>query len=154
MVSGCRKPSASRYANNGMADLEARFEGGKGLPLFGSSPPTVVFSMDGIIANLQGVLRPSLRNNNAMVMVDDSHAVWLRRQERSWLGRALRVSRVGWDIITGTLGKALGGASGGLHLGQEPGGRLATASRSRALSLFQHADAGDRRRPRSRCCST
>jgi glycine C-acetyltransferase len=70
-----------------------------------------VFSMDGVIANLQGVCDLADKYN-AMVMVDDSHAVgFVGQQGRGSHEYCEVMGRV--DIITGTLGKAMGGASGG-----------------------------------------
>ena len=76
-----------------------------------------VFSMDGIIANLKGVCDLA-DQYNALVMVDDSHAVGFvgknGRGTAEYCGVEGRV-----DIITGTLGKALGGASGGYTSGRK-----------------------------------
>ena len=83
-----------------------------------------------------------------MVMVDDSHAVgFVGTNGRGTPEHCGVEGRV--DIITGTLGKALGGASGGYTVGQARGRRLAAPALA-ALSLLQHADAGDRRGARSR----
>lgn len=75
-----------------------------------------VFSMDGIIANLKGICDLA-EKHDAMVMVDDSHAVGFLGDKGSgsveYCGVEGRV-----DIITGTLGKALGGASGGYTSGK------------------------------------
>ena len=79
-----------------------------------------------------------------MVMVDDSHAVgFVGTHGRGTPEHCGVEGRV--DIITGTLGKALGGASGGYTVGPARGRRLAAPALA-ALSLLQHADAGDRRR--------
>ncbi len=101
-----------RYQNNDMADLEARLqqanaEGAR----FKLIATDGVFSMDGIIANLPAICDLA-EKYDAMVMVDDSHAVGFTGEK----GRGTHeyhnvMGRV--DIITGTLGKALGGASGG-----------------------------------------
>jgi glycine C-acetyltransferase len=75
-----------------------------------------VFSMDGIIANLKGVCDLA-EKYGAMVMVDDSHAVgFVGKHGRGSAGHCGVEGRV--DIITGTLGKALGGASGGYTSGK------------------------------------
>ena len=75
-----------------------------------------VFSMDGIIANLQGVCDLA-EKYDAMVMVDDSHAVgFVGKHGRGSAEHCGVEGRV--DIITGTLGKALGGASGGYTSGR------------------------------------
>ncbi len=101
-----------RYQNNDMADLEAKLqqadaEGAR----FKLIATDGVFSMDGIIANLPAICDLA-EQYDAMVMVDDSHAVGFTGEK----GRGTHeyhnvMGRV--DIITGTLGKALGGASGG-----------------------------------------
>jgi len=75
-----------------------------------------VFSMDGIIADLQGVCDVA-EKHDAMVMIDDSHAVgFLGRTGRGTHEHCGVMDRV--DVITGTLGKALGGASGGYTSGR------------------------------------
>ena len=102
-----------------------------------------VFSMDGIIANLQGVCDLA-EKYGAMVMVDDSHAVgFVGKHGRGSAEHCGVEGRV--DIITGTLGKALGGASGGYHVGKSEVVELAAPALA-ALPLLQHAGAGDRRR--------
>jgi glycine C-acetyltransferase len=101
-----------RYRNNDMADLEAQLiaadAAGAHFKLIATDG---VFSMDGIIADLKGICDLADRHD-ALVMVDDSHAVGFMgangRGTPEYCGVADRV-----DIITGTLGKALGGASGG-----------------------------------------
>ena len=112
IIDGVRLSKARRYryANNDMGELEdclkqaadARFR------LIATDG---VFSMDGIIANLKAVCDLA-EKHDAMVMVDDSHAVgFLGRHGRGspeYCGVEGRI-----DILTGTLGKALGGASGG-----------------------------------------
>jgi glycine C-acetyltransferase len=76
-----------------------------------------VFSMDGYIANLPGICDLAAKHN-ALVMVDDSHAVgFMGRTGRGTPELHNVMSRV--DIITGTLGKALGGASGGYISGRK-----------------------------------
>ena len=100
-----------RYKNNDMEDLEAKLkeadEAGARIKLIATDG---VFSMDGIICNLKGVCDLADKYN-ALVMVDDSHAVGFvgktGRGTAEYCGVEGRV-----DIITGTLGKALGGASG------------------------------------------
>lgn len=114
IIDGVRlcKAKRFRYANNDMTDLEnqlkAANDAGARYKLIATDG---VFSMDGVIANLKGVCDLADKYD-AMVMVDDSHAVGFVGQE----GRGTHeycdvMDRV--DIITGTLGKALGGASGG-----------------------------------------
>jgi len=104
-----------RYANNDMAALEEELKKAEG-SRFKLIATDGVFSMDGIIANLQGVCDLA-EKYGAMVMVDDSHAVGFvgphGRGSAEYCGVEGRV-----DIITGTLGKALGGASGGYTSGR------------------------------------
>lgn len=114
IIDGVRlcKAQRFRYANNDMADLEKQLqdatEAGARFKLIATDG---VFSMDGIIANLQGVCDLADKYN-AMVMVDDSHAVgFVGENGRGSHEHCDVMGRV--DIITGTLGKALGGASGG-----------------------------------------
>ncbi|MEZ5810107.1 MAG: glycine C-acetyltransferase [Rhizobiaceae bacterium] len=112
IIDGVRlcKARRLRYANNDMADLEARLEEASDCR-FRLIATDGVFSMDGIIANLQGICDLADKHD-AMVMVDDSHAVgFVGRRGRGTPEHCGVEGRV--DIITGTLGKALGGASGG-----------------------------------------
>lgn len=114
IIDGVRlcKAKRYRYLNNDMADLEKQLkaadENGARFKLIATDG---VFSMDGIIADLKSVCDLADKYD-AMVMVDDSHAVGFigehGRGTPEYCGVADRV-----DIITGTLGKALGGASGG-----------------------------------------
>ncbi|QWW66581.1 glycine C-acetyltransferase [Rhizobium sp. WYJ-E13] len=112
IIDGVRLSKAKRfrYANNDMAALEEELKKAEG-SRFKLIATDGVFSMDGIIANLQGVCDLA-EKYGAMVMVDDSHAVGFvgkhGRGSPEYCGVEGRV-----DIITGTLGKALGGASGG-----------------------------------------
>jgi glycine C-acetyltransferase len=112
IIDGIRlcKARRLRYANNDMADLEARLKEATDCR-FRLIATDGVFSMDGIAANLPTICDLAERYD-AMVMVDDSHAVGFmgeggRGMPEHW-GVADRV-----HILTGTLGKALGGASGG-----------------------------------------
>lgn len=114
IIDGVRlcKAKRYRYANNDMAALEeqliAATEAGARFKLIATDG---VFSMDGVIANLEGVCDLADKYD-AMVMVDDSHAVgFVGEQGRGTHEHCNVMDRV--DIITGTLGKALGGASGG-----------------------------------------
>ena len=112
IIDGVRLSKASRYryANNDMADLEARLEEAAAAR-FRLIATDGVFSMDGIIANLPGICDLA-EKHDAMVMVDDSHAVgFVGAQGRGTLEYCGVEGRV--EIVTGTLGKALGGASGG-----------------------------------------
>ncbi|WP_095085895.1 glycine C-acetyltransferase [Mesorhizobium sophorae] len=117
IIDGVRLSKAKRfrYANNDMADLEARLKEAKDCR-FRLIATDGVFSMDGIIANLRGVCDLADKYD-AMVMVDDSHAVGFVGQNGRGSAEHCGVEgRV--DIITGTLGKALGGASGGYTSGK------------------------------------
>ena len=117
IIDGVRLSKAKRfrYANNDMAALEEELKKADG-SRFKLIATDGVFSMDGIIANLQGVCDLA-EKYGAMVMVDDSHAVGFvgknGRGSAEYCGVEGRV-----DIITGTLGKALGGASGGYTSGK------------------------------------
>ncbi len=120
IIDGVRlcKARRYRYKNNDMADLEEQLKAadtaGARIKLIATDG---VFSMDGIIANLKGVCDLADKYD-AMVMVDDSHAVGFvgahgkgTPEHNGVMGRV--------DIITGTLGKALGGASGGYTSGRK-----------------------------------
>ena len=114
IIDGVRLSKAKRYryANNDMADLEAQL---KQAQADGARYKMVatdgVFSMDGIIANLKAVCDLADKYD-AMVMVDDSHAVgFVGAHGKGTPEHCGVMGRV--DILTGTLGKALGGASGG-----------------------------------------
>ncbi|MBN7767387.1 MULTISPECIES: glycine C-acetyltransferase [Pectobacterium] len=119
IIDGIRLSKARRYryANNDMSQLEAqlqlaRAEGARHVMIATDG----VFSMDGVIADLQGICDLADRYD-ALVMVDDSHAVgFVGEQGRGTHERCGVMERV--DIITGTLGKALGGASGGYTAGK------------------------------------
>ena len=112
IIDGVRLSKAKRfrYANNDMAALEGELRKAEG-SRFKLIATDGVFSMDGIIANLKGVCDLA-EKHGAMVMVDDSHAVgFVGRHGRGSPEHCGVEGRV--DVITGTLGKALGGASGG-----------------------------------------
>ncbi|PAQ10039.1 glycine C-acetyltransferase [Mesorhizobium temperatum] len=117
IIDGVRLSKARRfrYPNNDLAALEEELKKAKG-SRFKLIATDGVFSMDGIIANLAGICDLA-EKNGAMVMVDDSHAVgFVGRHGR---GSAEHCGVEGHiDIITGTLGKALGGASGGYTSGK------------------------------------
>jgi glycine C-acetyltransferase len=114
IIDGVRlcKAKRYRYANNDAAELEARLiEADAAGARFKLIATDGVFSMDGVIANLKAVCDLADKYN-AMVMVDDSHAVgFVGEQGRGSHEYCNVMGRV--DIITGTLGKAMGGASGG-----------------------------------------
>ena len=121
IIDGVRlcKAKRFRYANNDMADLEEKLkaadEAGARYKLIATDG---VFSMDGVIANLEGVCDLADKYD-AMVMVDDSHAVgFVGESGRGTHEHCGVMDRV--DIITGTLGKALGGASGGYTSSRHP----------------------------------
>lgn len=112
IIDGMRLCKAKKliYKNNDMEDLEAKLKERQegGITLIATDG---VFSMDGIIANLEGVCDLA-EKYGAMVMVDDSHATgFMGKRGRGTHEHCGVMDRV--DIITGTLGKALGGASGG-----------------------------------------
>lgn len=118
IIDGVRlcKAQRYRYNNNDMADLEAKLQEAQGAR-FRLIATDGVFSMDGIIANLQAVCDLA-EKYNALVMVDDSHAVgFMGEKGRGTPEYCDVMGRV--DIITGTLGKALGGASGGYTSGRK-----------------------------------
>ena len=112
IIDGVRLSKARRYryANNDMKELEERLKEASDAR-FRLIATDGVFSMDGVIANLKGICDLA-EKYDAMVMVDDSHAVGFvgehGRGTPEYCGVEGRV-----DILTGTLGKALGGASGG-----------------------------------------
>ncbi|PCI32917.1 MAG: glycine C-acetyltransferase [Alphaproteobacteria bacterium] len=112
IIDGVRlsKPKRFRYANNDMAALEEALQQAQDCR-FRLIATDGVFSMDGILANLPAICDLADKYN-AMVMVDDSHAVGFMGKTGAGTPEHWGVSdRV--DILTGTLGKALGGASGG-----------------------------------------
>jgi len=120
IIDGVRlcKAKRYRYANNNMAELEAQLQqadaDGARYKLIATDG---VFSMDGVIADLKSVCDLADKYN-ALVMVDDSHAVgFVGKNGRGTHEYCNVLDRV--DIITGTLGKALGGASGGYTSGKK-----------------------------------
>ncbi len=118
IIDGIRlcKAQRHRYKNNDMADLEAKLNDAKNAR-FKMIATDGVFSMDGYIANLAAICDLA-EKYSALVMVDDSHAVGFMGQTGRGTHEYHRVmGRV--DILTGTLGKALGGASGGYTSGRK-----------------------------------
>ena len=121
IIDGVRlcKAKRYRYKNNNMEDLRAQLEAAKEA---GAKVMLIatdgVFSMDGYIANLRGICDLA-EEFGALVMVDDSHAAGFMgdkgRGTPEYCGVQERV-----DIITGTFGKALGGASGGFTAARQP----------------------------------
>ena len=120
IIDGVRlcKAKRYRYANNDMAELRAQLEmakadGARHIMIVTDG----VFSMDGVIADLKSVCDLA-DEYGALVMVDDSHAVgFVGENGRGTHEYCEVMGRV--DIITGTLGKALGGASGGYTAGRK-----------------------------------
>ena len=119
IIDGIRlcKAKRFRYANSDMTDLEAKLQeantAGSRIKLIATDG---VFSMDGTIANLKAICDLA-DQYEALVMVDDSHAVgFVGKNGRGTHEQCDVIGRI--DIITGTLGKALGGASGGYTSGR------------------------------------
>jgi len=162
IIDGIRlcKAQRFRYANNDMQDLEEKLKAAQ-QARFRLISTDGVFSMDGIIANLSAICDLA-KKYDAMVMVDDSHAVGFMgehgRGTPEYCGVLDKV-----DIITGTLGKALGGASGGYTSGKKEiiewlrqrsrpylfSNTLApviAAASVEVLDLLASADSGDRLR--------
>ncbi|MEX0957459.1 MAG: glycine C-acetyltransferase [Rhizobiaceae bacterium] len=156
IIDGVRlsKARRHRYANNDMGELEERLKEASGAR-FRLIATDGVFSMDGIIANLQGVCDLA-EKYDAMVMVDDSHAVgFVGRHGRGSPEHCGVEGRI--DIITGTLGKALGGASGGYTSARGPvvewlrqrsrpylfSNTLMPAIAAASIRVFDMIDAGD-----------
>ena len=118
IIDGIRlcKAQRFRYANNDMADLEKQLQAASA-NRFKMIATDGVFSMDGYIANLPAICDLADKYD-AMVMVDDSHSVgFMGKQGRGTHEYHDVMGRV--DVITGTLGKALGGASGGYTSGRK-----------------------------------
>lgn len=120
IIDGVRlcKAARYRYKNNDMEDLEAKLKeadaAGARIKMIATDG---VFSMDGIIANLKGVCDLADKYG-ALVMVDDSHASgFVGKRGRGATDYCDVMGRV--DVITGTFGKALGGASGGFTTGKK-----------------------------------
>lgn len=120
IIDGVRlcKAQRYRYRNNDMADLEARLNEAR---TAGARHIIVVtdgvFSMDGIVADLKGICDLA-EKYDALVMVDECHAAgFIGRTGRGTVEHCGVTGRV--DIITGTLGKALGGAMGGYTTGRK-----------------------------------
>ncbi|MBE5742526.1 MAG: glycine C-acetyltransferase [Clostridiales bacterium] len=117
IIDGCRlcKAKKFRYKNNDMQDLRAKLEEAKDarIKLIATDG---VFSMDGIVANLKEICDLA-DEYDALVMVDDSHSAgFMGATGRGTAEHCGVQGRV--DIITGTFGKALGGASGGFTSGR------------------------------------
>lgn len=118
IIDGIRlcKAQRFRYNNNDMEDLEQKLKEAVNCR-YRLIATDGVFSMDGIIANLPAICDLA-EKYHAMVMVDDSHAVgFMGKNGRGTHEYHNVMDRI--DIITGTLGKALGGASGGYTSGKK-----------------------------------
>ncbi len=118
IIDGIRlcKAQRSRYKNGDLADLEAKLKDAA-TARFKMIATDGVFSMDGYYAKLPEICALA-EKYNALVMVDDSHAVgFTGKHGRGCHERANVMDKI--DIITGTLGKALGGASGGYTSGRK-----------------------------------
>ena len=119
LIDGIRlcKAKRFRYQNNDMADLEAKLKEASENSRFRMIVTDGVFSMDGIIANLSAICDLA-EKYDALVVVDDSHAVGFMGENGRGTHEYCNVmDRV--DILTGTFGKALGGASGGYTSGKK-----------------------------------
>jgi glycine C-acetyltransferase len=119
IIDGIRLSKAQRfrYKNRDMADLEAQLQAAQSAR-FRLIATDGVFSMDGYIAPLKDICDLADKYN-AMVMVDDSHAVgFVGKRGRGTHEHCGVVGRI--DVFSGTLGKALGGASGGYISGKKP----------------------------------
>jgi glycine C-acetyltransferase len=118
IIDGVRlcKAQRFRYKNNNMADLEAQLQAASGAR-FKLIVTDGVFSMDGYVAQLDKICDLA-DQYNAMVMVDECHATgFIGKTGRGTIELKNVLGRV--DIITGTLGKALGGAMGGFTSGRK-----------------------------------
>ena len=118
IIDGVRlcKAQRYRYKNSDMADLEAQLQAAQNAR-FRLIATDGVFSMDGTIANLKGVCDLA-EKYDALVMVDDAHAAgFIGKTGRGTPEHCGVQGRV--DVLTGTLGKALGGASGGYSSGRK-----------------------------------
>jgi glycine C-acetyltransferase len=114
IIDGIRlcKAKRYRYRNNDMDDLEAQLKAAdQARTRFKLIATDGVFSMDGIVANLKAI-RDLADLHGALVMVDDSHAVGFIGEKGGGTPELCGVTGK-IDILTGTLGKAMGGASGG-----------------------------------------
>src|SRR5258708_587595 len=153
IIDGIRlcKAKRFRYANNDLNDLEAKLQGAKAA---GARQILIatdgVFSMDGVIANLKGIV-PLAEKFGALTMVDDSHAV-------GFIGEGGRgthelngvMGRI--DLLTGTFGKALGGAAGGDVAGRQSANTL-LRQRGRAYP-FSHTGVPAHRPTHHQCILT
>ncbi|WP_283966971.1 glycine C-acetyltransferase [Tritonibacter sp. AK171] len=119
IIDGIRlcKAQRYRYANNDMADLEAKLKDARAAGARHVMVATDgVFSMDGYLANLPAI-REIADRYDAVVMVDDCHATGFMGPHGAGTPDHFGIDV---DILTGTLGKALGGAIGGYIAGSQP----------------------------------
>ena len=136
IIDGIRlcKAQRFRYKHNDMADLEAQLRAAQDAR-FRLVATDGCFSMDGTIANLSAICDLA-EKYNALTMIDDAHATgFLGKTGRGTHEYRGVMGRI--DIITGTLGKALGGASGGFTSGRKEIVDL-LRQRSRPYLIFQH----------------
>ena len=142
IIDGIRlcKAKRLRYKNNNMEDLRAKLEEAKNcrIKLIATDG---VFSMDGIVADLKSICDLA-DEYDALVMVDDSHAAgFMGATGRGTPQHCGVEGRV--DIITGTFGKALGGASGGFTSGLRQKRNYRSSSPAfKTVSFFQYACSG------------
>src|SRR6202045_4627250 len=121
IIDGIRlcKAQRFRYKHSDMADLEAQLTAAKDAR-FRLIATDGCFSMDGTIANLKGICDLA-EKYDTLTMIDDAHATgFLGKTGRGTHEYRNVIGKI--DIITGTLGKALGGASGGLTRGRQKSG--------------------------------
>ena len=153
IIDGIRlcKAQRHRYKNNDMADLEAQLKDAAAAR-FRLIATDGVFSMDGTIANLPAICDLADRYD-AMVMVDDSHAVgFMGKHGRGTHEYHDVMGRI--DMLTGTLGKALGGGSGGYTSGRGRSWTCSASGRGRTSSRTPSPRrSSGRRSRRSSCCS-
>ncbi len=119
IIDGVRlcKAQRFRYENNNMEDLEAKLKEAEGASRFKIIVTDGVFSMDGYVAQLDKICDLA-EKYDALVMVDECHATgFIGKTGRGTHELKNVMGRI--DIITGTLGKALGGAMGGFTTGRK-----------------------------------
>ncbi len=119
IIDGVRlcKAKRFRYANNDMADLEEKLKEASDVSRFRIIVTDGVFSMDGYVAPLDKIVALA-KKYDALVMVDDCHATgFIGKTGRGTMEHRNVMGEV--DIITGTLGKSLGGAMGGFTTGKK-----------------------------------
>ncbi len=151
IIDGVRlcKAQRFRYKNSDMADLEAKLLEASSAR-FRMIATDGVFSMDGYIAKLPEICDLA-EKHDAMVMVDDSHAVgFMGKTGRGTHEHHNVIDRI--DVITGTLGKALGGASGGYTSGKRRSSNCSASVRVRiCFQTRSPRRSSPPRSPRSTC---